>query len=171
MSDEAAVVVVMGVTGSGKSTVGQALATRLGWRFQEGDDLHPPGNVAKMAAGRPLTDEDRAPWLDAIADRIDAWLAEGNLAVVTCSALKRSYRDRLRRGRARVRFVHLRAEPALVSRRLATRRGHFMPPSLVASQFEAFESPGEDEAPIVVEADRPTDELVETIVAALTGRP
>jgi gluconokinase len=150
LSDGAVKVLVMtGVAGAGKTTVGQAAAAALGWPFVEGDDLHPAANVAKMAAGQPLDDADRAPWLEAIAGRIDAWLADGEGGVITCSALKRAYRDRLRR--PGVRFVFLAASPDEATRRLANRPGHFMPASLAASQFAALERPGEDEGALVLD--------------------
>lgn len=137
------VLVIMGVSGSGKSTVAGLLAGRLGWDFAEGDDLHPPANVAKMQAGQALTDEDRWPWLETIADWIRAHTAAGTPGVVTCSALKRRYRDILR-GEGVV-FVFLDGTKDKISDRLASRHGHFMPPALLESQFEALEAPGEDE--------------------------
>lgn len=158
------VLVVMGVSGSGKSTVGARLAQRLGWDFAEGDDLHPAANVAKMAAGQPLTDADREPWLAAIAAWIDAELQAGRRGVITCSALKRHYRDRLRR--ADVRFVYLRVARAELERRLTRRPQHFMPASLLDSQLAALEPPAADEAAMTVEASDP-DRAVDIIVAAL----
>ena len=137
------VLVIMGVSGSGKSTVAGLLAGRLGWDLAEGDDLHPPVNVAKMHAGQPLTDDDRWPWLETIADWIRAHTAAGTPGVVTCSALKRRYRDILR-GEGVV-FVFLDGSKDKISDRLASRHGHFMPPALLESQFEALEAPGEDE--------------------------
>jgi gluconokinase len=137
------VLVVMGVSGSGKSTVAGLLAGRLGWDLAEGDDLHPPANVAKMQAGQPLTDEDRWPWLESIAEWIRAHTASGSPGVVTCSALKKRYRDVLR-GEGVV-FVFLEGSKDRISDRLASRHGHFMPPALLASQFDALEAPTEDE--------------------------
>jgi len=144
------VLVIMGVSGSGKSTVAGLLAGRLGWDFAEGDDLHPASNVAKMHAGQPLTDEDRWPWLDAMRDWLTAHTLEGRSTVVTCSALKVSYRDILRSAQGRVRFVHLDGTVELIGERLANRNGHFMPPSLLPSQFETLEQLGPDEDGIVV---------------------
>ena len=138
------VLVIMGVSGSGKSTVAGLLAGRLGWALAEGDDLHPPANVAKMQAGQPLTDEDRWPWLESIAEWIRAHTASGRPGVVTCSALKKRYRDILR-GEGVV-FVFLEGSKDRISDRLASRHGHFMPPALLASQFDALEAPTEDES-------------------------
>jgi gluconokinase len=137
------VLVIMGVSGSGKSTVAGLLAGRLGWDLEEGDDLHPAANVAKMHAGQPLTDEDRGPWLESIAGWIRAHTAAGRPGVVTCSALKKRYRDILR-GEGVV-FVFLQGSRDRISDRLASRHGHFMPPALLESQFEALEQPTEDE--------------------------
>lgn len=161
------VLIVMGVSGSGKTTIAEALDRRLGWPFQEGDDLHPPANVAKMHAGTPLTDEDRWPWLDAIAAWIGARLADDGAGVVTCSALKRSYRDRLVGGRDGVRLVYLHASAELLRERLAARKGHFMPASLLNSQLEAFEEPGPDENPIRIEDAGTPDQVADAIMAAL----
>jgi gluconokinase len=158
------VVVVMGVSGSGKSTVGARLAERLGWDLAEGDAFHPAANVAKMAAGQPLTDADREPWLAAVAAWIDTELQAGRRGVITCSALKRSYRDRLRR--ADVRFVYLRVPRAELERRLSNRPGHFMPASLLASQLDALEPPGADETAVTVDAND-VEQSVDSIVAAL----
>jgi gluconokinase len=137
------VLVIMGVSGSGKSTVAGLVASRLGWDLAEGDDLHPPANVAKMHSGQPLTDDDRWPWLESIADWIRAHTASGIPGVITCSALKKRYRDVLR-GEGVV-FVFLEGTKDRISDRLASRHGHFMPPALLASQFEALEAPTEDE--------------------------
>lgn len=137
------VLVIMGVSGSGKSTVAGLLACRLGWDLAEGDDLHPESNVAKMHAGQPLTDADRWPWLETIADWIRAHTAAGTPGIVTCSALKRRYRDVLR-GEGVV-FVFLEGSKDRISDRLASRHGHFMPPALLESQFEALEAPTADE--------------------------
>ena len=161
------VVVVMGVSGAGKPTVGNELADRLGWEFIEGDRLHPAENVAKMHSGQPLTDADRGPWLDRIAEQIDDRLARGSCAVVTCSALKRAYRRRIIGARAGVRLVFLAGPSAVIAARIAARRGHFMPPSLLASQFAALEPPQPDENPIAIAVDQPVDRIVEQIVAAL----
>ncbi|CAH0180532.1 MULTISPECIES: gluconokinase [unclassified Arthrobacter] len=137
------VLVIMGVSGSGKSTVAGLLAGRLGWDLAEGDDLHPESNVAKMHAGQPLTDEDRWPWLESIADWIRSRTEAGNPGVVTCSALKKRYRDILR-GEGVV-FVFLEGSRDKISDRLASRHGHFMPPALLESQFDALEAPTADE--------------------------
>lgn len=171
----APIVVVMGVSGAGKTAVGAALAHRLGWRFQEGDALHPPENVAKMRAGIPLDDADRAPWLRAVAAGIDEWRERGEAGVVTCSALKRKYRDMIlgdRPGgkRTGVGLVYLTAPPALIAERLAGRHGHFMPASLLDSQFAALEPPGPDENALTVAVDAPVETIVERIIAALISR-
>ncbi|MCU1539832.1 MAG: gluconokinase [Arthrobacter sp.] len=137
------VLVIMGVSGSGKSTVAGLVAARLGWDVAEGDDLHPAANVAKMQAGQPLTDDDRWPWLESIAGWIRARTAAGTPGVVTCSALKKRYRDVLRG--ENVVFVFLEGSRDRISDRLASRHGHFMPPALLASQFDALEAPTEDE--------------------------
>lgn len=160
----------MGVSGAGKTTVGTALAHRLGWRFQEGDALHPPGNVAKMHAGIPLDDEDRAPWLRAIAARIDDWRERGEAGVIACSALKRKYRNAIIGNRPEVRLVYLTAPPALIAKRLAGRQGHFMPASLLASQLATLEPPGPDENALTVAMDAPIETIVERIAAALTAQ-
>ena len=160
-------VVVMGVTGVGKSTLGQLLAGRLGLAFADADDFHPMDNVAKMSAGTPLTDEDRRPWLDAIAAHLAAHRGRG--AVVTCSALKRAYRDRLRAPVPELRLVFLYGEPELVAARQAARQGHFMPPSLVASQFATLEAPAPEEAAIALDVGQPPEALAEATIAALRG--
>jgi carbohydrate kinase (thermoresistant glucokinase family) len=161
------IVVVMGVSGSGKTTIGAALARRLGWPFQEGDELHPPENVAKMRAGIALGDEDRVPWLRAVAARIDEWRERGQAGVITCSALKREYRDVIAGKRPEVRLVHLTAPPALIAERLAGRRGHFMPASLLESQLATLEPPGPDENALIVAVDAPVEFLVERIAVSL----
>jgi gluconokinase len=137
------VLVIMGVSGSGKSTVAGVVSGRLGWDLAEGDDLHPAANVAKMQAGQPLTDDDRWPWLETIADWIRQHTQSGTPGVVTCSALKKRYRDVLRG--ENVVFVFLQGSKDNISGRLASRHGHFMPPALLESQFEALEEPTEDE--------------------------
>ncbi|HSN37176.1 MAG TPA: gluconokinase [Arthrobacter sp.] len=156
------VLVVMGVSGSGKSTVAGLLAERLGWDFAEGDDLHPVSNVAKMHAGQPLTDEDRWPWLESIAGWIRAHTESRTPGVITCSALKKRYRDVLR-GEGVV-FVFLDGSRDRISDRLASRHGHFMPPALLASQFEALEAPTGDENAITLSvSSAPSDEAQEVI--------
>ncbi len=162
------ILVVMGVSGAGKSTVAGPLAERLGWTFQEGDALHPPANIAKMKAGVPLTDADRLPWLAAIGAWMDREAAAGQGGVVTCSALKRAYRDVLTDGRPFVRFVYLKGSEELIAARVARRVGHFMPPSLLASQFADLQPPGPDEHAIVIDVDQPARAQVDEIVAALT---
>lgn len=160
------VLVVMGVSGSGKTTVAAMLAHRLGWEFEDGDWFHPPANVAKMESGAPLTDADRRPWLEAVAEWIDQARAQGRHGVVACSALKRAYRDVLAGGRPDVRIVYLKGDKDLIAKRMTARHGHFMPPALLDSQFEALEEPGADERPIIVAIDaRPRD-----IVAAILDR-
>lgn len=160
-------IIVMGVSGCGKSTVGQALAGRLGWDFRDGDAFHPPANVAKMSAGAPLTDDDRWPWLDAIARHVAGLETGGGHVVIACSALKRAYRDRLRASGARIRFVHLAGTYELIDGRMKARVNHFMPPSLLASQFATLEPPGADEAAITVSIDAPPETIVATALDAL----
>ena len=133
--------IVMGVSGSGKSTIADKLAERLGWSYEDGDKFHPASNVAKMSAGHPLTDEDRWPWLQAIADEIDRVCRAGEHVVIACSALKRAYRDILVHGRSDVRIVYLKGTQELIADRLAARKGHFMPPGLLDSQFKTLEPP------------------------------
>jgi gluconokinase len=166
-----AAAVVMGVSGAGKSTIGAALAERLDWEFVDGDSLHPPTNVAKMRAGQPLDDRDREPWLDAIAAQIDSWIEEGTPGIITCSALKRRYRDRIIAERAGVRLIYLRGSRELVARRLTERRGHFMPASLLDSQFTTLEAPAADEDAIAIDIDRPAASMVDQIVIDLSYGP
>jgi len=165
------VVVVMGVSGAGKTTVGELLAKRLGWQFIEGDRLHPPENVAKMKSGYPLTDSDRAPWLAAIAKVIDDWRDRGECGVITCSALKRKYRRQIIGDRCDVRLVYLEGTRELIARRLTVRRGHFMPPTLLDSQFAALEPPGADETPITISIGGPLDEIIQRIIGVLFPSP
>jgi gluconokinase len=150
----------MGVSGSGKTTLARALADRMGWEFLEGDDLHPQANVDKMSAGTPLEDEDRWPWLRAIGAWIDARAEEGRSGVLTCSALTRSYRDLLADGRPGVRFCHVRADGGLIEERVAARRGHYMPPSLLPSQLQTLQPLAPDESGVVVSADAAPEEMV-----------
>jgi gluconokinase len=159
--------VVMGVSGSGKSTVSERLAARLGWGYEDGDRFHPASNVAKMSAGHPLTDEDRGPWLQAIADEIDRLSASGKRAVIACSALKRAYRDKLVHGRDDVRIVFLDGTQDLIADRLAARKGHFMPSDLLASQFRTLERPTANEQPITVSIDAPVERIVDDIITQL----
>nr|WP_141120291.1 gluconokinase [Mycobacterium malmoense] len=156
-------VVVMGVSGSGKSTVGMKLAHRLRVPFVDADALHPPANIAKMASGEPLDDDDRRPWLDQVGE----WLAgHRGGGVVSCSALKRAYRDRLRAHCPQVRFLHLAGSPALIGGRLAARTGHFMPAALLRSQFDALEPLGADESGVTLSVDRDADAIVEDYLRA-----
>jgi gluconokinase len=159
--------VAMGVSGSGKSTIADKLAQRLGWRYEDGDKFHPASNIAKMKAGHPLTDEDRWPWLQAIADEIDRLCAAGEHAVIACSALKRAYRDVLIHGRSDVRILYLEGSQQLIAGRLAQRKHHFMPPGLLESQFETLEPPGPDENPLTVSIDATVDQIVDAIVEQL----
>ncbi|MBV8120057.1 MAG: gluconokinase [Alphaproteobacteria bacterium] len=168
--DTPSVAVIMGVSGAGKTTVGARLAQRLGWEFLEGDRLHPPENVAKMQSGRPLTDADRAPWLAAVGRAIDGWQARGARGIVTCSALKRDYRRQIIDRRAGIRLVYLDGSRQLIAGRIAARRGHFMPASLLDSQFAALEPPGPDENPITVPIDQPLDCIVAQIASMLQPR-
>jgi carbohydrate kinase (thermoresistant glucokinase family) len=160
---------IMGVSGSGKTTVGAMLAGRLGWPYAEADDFHPPANIAKMRAGQPLTDEDRWPWLRAIAAWIDERRAAGEHGVVTCSALKRSYRDLLRAGRPEVCLVFLRGSRDLLARRLAARHDHFFPATLLDTQLRDLQPPTPEEHAIAIDlTDEPPEALTERVIAALT---
>jgi carbohydrate kinase (thermoresistant glucokinase family) len=165
------VAVVMGVSGSGKTTVAKLLAERSGWQFQEGDTLHPPANVEKMSAGIPLTDADRLPWLRKIAETIDRWRAHGESGVVTCSALKRSYRDIIVGDRPDVRLVYLKGSHDLIRQRMAARHGHFMPSTLLDSQFAILEEPSPDENAIVVDIGGEPKEIVGAIAERLHAAP
>lgn len=171
MADQS-LLVVMGVSGSGKSTVGAALAQRLRVPFEDADDLHPRANIAKMAAGQPLDDADRHPWLEVIGE----WLAvhgdvggEGAGGVMSCSALKRSYRDQLRAHAPDVVFVHLAGSHEVIAERQASRPGHFMPASLLASQFATLEPLEPDEPGVVVDVDQGVDAIVDSVVARLAA--
>lgn len=159
------IVIVAGVSGSGKTTVGAMLAGRLNWTFADADEFHPPENVAKMHAGIALTDEDRWPWLRAIAAWMDERIAAGESAVVTCSALKRAYRDVLLDGRSSAWVVFLTVDRERLRRRLATRHGHFFPPELLDSQLSAVELPGPDERAIVVQEDGGPAATVDKIIS------
>jgi gluconokinase len=159
------VAIVMGVAGSGKTSVGRQLATALGWAFAEGDDFHPAANVAKMSSGTPLTDEDRWPWLDAIGTWMTGETAHDGSAVVACSALKRSYRDRLRLAWPALRLVYLLVDRAELHRRLAARLEHFFPERLLDSQLQVLEPPQADEQPIVVSGN--VDTIVRYVVPLL----
>ncbi len=164
-------VIVMGVSGSGKSLLARGLAERLGWPFLEGDDLHPPANVEAMAAGTPLTDDDRGPWLDRIGQWVDEQRRSGVSAVVTCSALRRSYRDRLRHGRPGVCFCHVTADPGLIERRMRTRQGHFMPATLLPSQLAVLEPLGPDEPGLTLSSEAAPADMVAEVVRRLDLRP
>ncbi len=164
---DAHVAVVMGVAGSGKTTVARLLASELGWAFQEGDDLHPPANVEKMRHGIPLDDADRAPWLAAIAAVIDGWRARGERGVLTCSALKRAYREIIVGARTDVALIYLRGTRALLAARLAARQGHYMPPSLLDSQLATLEEPGAEEHAIVVDIGQPPEAIAGAVRRAL----
>jgi gluconokinase len=156
----------MGVSGSGKSTVGAALAQRLRVPFADADDFHPAANIAKMTAGHPLNDDDRRPWLESIGE----WLhAHPDGGVMSCSALKRAYRDQLREHCADVQFLHLAGTPEVIGRRQASRPGHFMPASLLASQFETLEPLADDENGVAIDVDQDIDSMVHQYVS-LTRR-
>lgn len=159
--------VVMGVSGSGKTTIGEVLAARLGWRYEDADTFHPAANVAKMSAGQPLTDEDRWPWLKAIAAEIDRVCETGGHVVIGCSALRRVYRDILVHGRTDIRIVYLAGSQQLIAGRLSRRQGHFMPAALLASQFRTLEPPGEAEHALTVSIDAPVDAIVDDILDQL----
>jgi gluconokinase len=161
-------IVVMGVSGSGKTTVAKLLAQRLGWRFAEADEFHSAANIEKMRSGVPLTDEDRAPWLAAIAKDIDEAIATDSPVVVTCSALKRRYRDVLIGGRPQVALVYLKGDYQTIERRLASRKHAYMPASLLASQFDALEEPDRDEMATCVSVEPPPAEIVSRILDALS---
>jgi gluconokinase len=163
--------VVMGVSGSGKSTIGERLAQRLGWNYEDGDKFHPLSNVAKMSAGQPLTDEDRWPWLQAIANEIDRVCEARGHVVIACSALKRAYRDILVHGRPDVRIIYLKGTQDLIAGRLVLRKGHFMPPGLLASQFKTLEPPDASENPVTVSIDAPVETIVDDIVRQLGLSP
>ena len=166
-----AALIVMGVAGSGKSTTAGLLSERLGWPFRDADTFHPEANIAKMSRGEPLTDEDRWPWLAAIGAWIDDHLARGESTVVTCSALKRSYRDALVGSRPWAHLVHLVGDKDLIAGRMGARMGHFMPVGLLDSQFATLEPPQSDERVLSVPVTQPPDEVVGTIVAALGLEP
>jgi gluconokinase len=163
--------IVMGVSGSGKSTIADQLAKRIGWSYEDGDKFHPASNVAKMKAGHPLTDEDRWPWLRAIAGEIDRVCQTGEHVVIACSALKRVYRDILVHGRNDVRIVYLDGTQQLIADRLAKRKGHFMPPDLLPSQFRTLEPPGNDENPVTASIDASVEAIVDDIVHQLGITP
>jgi carbohydrate kinase (thermoresistant glucokinase family) len=164
------VVVVMGVSGSGKTTVAALLAAALGCQFQEGDDLHPAENVEKMHGGTPLTDADRMPWLHKIAEEIDGWRAQGESGVLTCSALKRSYRNIIIGDRPDVTLIYLKGSHDLIRRRMAARHEHFMPVAMLDSQFATLQEPTPDEHPIIVDVGGRPAEIAAEIVHQLEER-
>jgi gluconokinase len=165
------IAVVMGICGCGKTSVGKAIAARLGWRFIEGDDLHPAANRAKMASGTPLTDEDRWPWLDRIAAELRAIDQAGGSAVVACSALRQVYRDRLRQCGADVRFLHLTGDVDVIRQRLASRRGHYMPLELLESQLATLEPAGDGESLVEIDVAGSVKEMAEDAIRALSAEP
>jgi len=167
---EPVIAVVMGISGSGKTTVAVLLAAALGSQFQEGDDLHPAANVEKMHMGTPLTDADRWPWLQKIAEEIDRWRTRGESGVMTCSALKRSYRDVVIGDRPDVTLVYLKGSHDLIRRRMAARHEHFMPVALLDSQFATLQEPTPDEHPITVDVGGRPAEIAEEIVHQLERR-
>lgn len=168
--DGPVIAIVMGVSGSGKTTVAALLAAALGCQFQEGDDLHPAANVEKMHGGTPLTDADRLPWLQKIAEVIDGWRVRSESGVLTCSALKRSYRDIVIGDRKDVTLVYLKGSYDLIHRRMAARQEHFMPVALLDSQFDALEEPTPDEQAIIVSVGQPPAEIAAEIVRQLEER-
>jgi carbohydrate kinase (thermoresistant glucokinase family) len=161
------IAIVMGVSGSGKTTIARGLADAEGWMLLEGDSFHPPANVAKMSAGIPLTDADRWPWLRAIAAREDELIAAGQSAVVACSALKRAYRDILTGDRPDMILVYLRGSKDLIEDRMKQRKNHFMPPALLDSQFATLEEPGPDEHPFIVDIGGPADAVIRETIRKL----
>ena len=170
LSPHAPVLVVMGVSGSGKTTIGKMLADRFGWAFEEGDLLHPEANVAKMHAGIPLTDKDREPWLEAVRLWIDKQREQGKPGIIACSALKRAYRDFLRQNRNEVHLIYLRGSRELIAQRLARRRGHFMPAKLLESQFAALQEPKDDEVAIIAGDALPPGAIVDEIISQLLSK-
>ena len=160
------IIIIFGVSGAGKTTVGKLLARELGWRFIEADDFHPAANIEKMCSGNPLTDDDRWPWLERLRDQIRQSLAAGENAVLACSALKRAYRDRLQASE-HVKFVFLRGDYALVEKQLHSRRGHFMNPDLLQSQFDDLEEPEPDEHVLTIEVGHTPEEIVDRIKSKL----
>jgi carbohydrate kinase (thermoresistant glucokinase family) len=169
-ADRPTALIFMGVSGSGKSTIAAGVAEKLGLQMLEGDDLHPAANIAKMSAGTPLTDEDRWPWLRIIAGKIAAWRQNGMEGIVTCSSLRRSYRDVLRAGHDDVLFVYLNGSRALLLDRMQHRTRHFMPASLLDTQLATLEEPGADEAAVTIEMGPPPDEVVTNVLKALAAR-
>lgn len=167
MSEAARAIIVMGVSGVGKTTVAEQLAKRLGWAFADGDAFHPPANVAKMRGGTPLTDDDRWPWFRTIAAEIDRHRIAGQGFVIACSALKRAYRAILTDGRTDVRLVYLKGSRELIMSRLQQRKGHYFPSTLLDSQFATLEEPLTNEHALVVSIDKPIGAIVDAIVRGL----
>ncbi len=165
-------IIVMGVSGAGKSSIGERLAARLGCEFVEGDRLHPASNVEKMAKGMPLTDEDRWPWLDLVGNELATSVEKGKSLVLSCSALKRTYRERLRKAAGgRLRFVFLKGTPQLLEVRMGERTGHFMPLSLLQTQLATLETPEGEEGVVTVDIDATLDEIVEAAYQGLKKQP
>ena len=169
-ANEPMFILLMGVAGSGKSTIGAALAAQLNWPFRDADTFHPAANIAKMSRGEALTDSDRWPWLDAISTWIDHCRSRNVKAIVSCSALKRSYRDRLIKGHTDVCLVYLKGDKALIQKRMAARADHFMPTGLLDSQFATLEAPGDNECPLVVSIDAQPGEICKTIIERFVDR-
>jgi gluconokinase len=164
---EPPILVVMGVSGCGKSTLGQALAIHLGCEFAEGDQFHPPENVAKMAAGTPLTDEDRWGWLRTLSERMAHAHTQKHALVLSCSALRKPYRDILREGASKAWFVHLHGDMAVLRQRMVSRPGHYMPPSLLQSQLDTLEMPQPDERVVSIDIATPLPEMVSSVLASI----
>jgi gluconokinase len=162
-----AVIIIMGVASSGKTSLGERLAERLGWPFRDADAFHPPENVAKMSSGTPLTDEDRKPWLAAIAAWVDELRAAGEHGIVTCSALKRAYREVIVGDRPDVALVYLKGSRELIGARMSERKHHFMPTTLLDSQFATLEEPGPDERVLIVPVDGSKDDIERTVLDRL----
>ncbi|MBS0057686.1 gluconokinase [Yersinia sp. Marseille-Q3913] len=164
-------IIVMGVSGSGKTTVGEAVARQIHAKFIDGDDLHPRANIQKMGSGHPLNDEDRMPWLERLSDAAYSLDHKNETGIIVCSALKRRYRERLREGNQGMVFLYLKGSFDVIMARLKARSGHFMPTDLLKSQFEALEEPGADEPDVIcVDIDADIDEVVRRCVSALEGR-
>jgi gluconokinase len=170
-ADRYVVLIIMGVSGSGKSTIAELLAPKLGWDYRDGDDFHPQSNVDKMHSGIPLTDDDRWPWLKAIAAWVDEKRQAGENAIITCSALKKSYRDILIGPRKDVGLIYLKGDEELIAQRLSKRHGHFMPKDLLRSQFQTLQEPGPDEHPITVSIAPPPEEIAAAILRELRTQP
>lgn len=164
------IAIVMGVSGSGKSTVARGVAAQKGWLLLEGDSFHPPANIAKMKAGTPLTDEDRWPWLQAIAAKEDELLSTGRSGVIACSALRRDYRRILVADRPGMVLVYLRGTIELISGRIQSRKNHFMPAALLRSQFDTLEEPGPEESAIIVDIGKPPDVMVREVISRIEER-